>query len=123
MARLPLDRELMDGREDDRPPAGRPRQEAGPEPGRVGPPGCGRRVPFWRRRGRRHRFHVEIRGRRAHKNSAAVPMNLPSDSPRLPKWIFFVGYASLISVAWLIHDGADHPWAGWPLLSIVALVA
>ena len=50
-------------------------------------------------------------------------MNLPSDSPRLPKWIFFVGYASLISVAWLIHDGADHPWAGWPLLSIVALVA
>ncbi len=50
-------------------------------------------------------------------------MNLPSDSPRLPKWIFFVGYVSLISVAWFVHDGADHPWSGWPLLSIVVCVA
>ncbi|HXN35863.1 MAG TPA: hypothetical protein VN877_06805 [Opitutaceae bacterium] len=50
-------------------------------------------------------------------------MNLPSDTPRLPKWIFFLGYVSLLGVAWIIHDGSDHPWSGGPLLAIVVCVA
>jgi hypothetical protein len=50
-------------------------------------------------------------------------MNLPSDTPRLPKWIFFLGWACLIALAWFIHDGSSHPWAGGPLLAIVACVA
>ena len=50
-------------------------------------------------------------------------MNLPSDSPRLPKWIFFVAWAMLVSTAWLIHDGSSHPWSGGPLLAIVVCVA
>jgi hypothetical protein len=50
-------------------------------------------------------------------------MNLPSDTPRLPKWIFFLGYVSLLGLAWIIHDGSDHPWSGGPLLAIVVCVA
>jgi hypothetical protein len=50
-------------------------------------------------------------------------MNLPSDSPRLPKWIFFVAWAMLVTTAWFIHDGSSHPWSGGPLLAIVACVA
>jgi hypothetical protein len=50
-------------------------------------------------------------------------MNLPSDSPRLPKWIFFLGWACLLALAWFIHDGSTHPWAGGALLGIVVCVA
>jgi hypothetical protein len=50
-------------------------------------------------------------------------MNLPSDTPRLPKWIFFLGWACLIALAWFVHDGSSHPWAGGALLAIVVCVA
>jgi hypothetical protein len=50
-------------------------------------------------------------------------MNLPSDSPRLPKWIFLVAWAMLVTTAWFIHDGSSHPWSGGPLLAIVVCVA
>jgi hypothetical protein len=50
-------------------------------------------------------------------------MNLPSDSPRLPKWIFFVAWAMLVATAYFIYDGSSHPWSGGPLLAIVVCVA
>jgi hypothetical protein len=50
-------------------------------------------------------------------------MNLPSDTPRLPKWIFFLGWVCLITLAWFVHDGSTHPWAGGALLAIVVCVA
>jgi hypothetical protein len=50
-------------------------------------------------------------------------MNLPSDSPRLPKWIFFVAWALLVATAYFIYDGSSHPWSGGPLLAIVVCVA
>jgi hypothetical protein len=50
-------------------------------------------------------------------------MNLPSDTPRLPKWIFFLGWACLMALAWFIHDGSVHPWSGGALVSIVGCVA
>ena len=50
-------------------------------------------------------------------------MNLPSDTPRLPKWIFFVGALVLLGLAWAIHDNAEHPWAPGPLVSAVLCVA
>lgn len=49
-------------------------------------------------------------------------MNLPSDTPKMPKWIFLLGDAILLTVAWFIHDGADHPYAGMALISTVACV-
>jgi hypothetical protein len=50
-------------------------------------------------------------------------MNLPSDTPRLPKWIFFLGWAALLTTAWLIWDNAAHPTTGLALISIVVCVA
>jgi uncharacterized protein YoxC len=50
-------------------------------------------------------------------------MNLPSDTPRLPKWVFFLGWAALLTTAWLIWDNAAHPTTGLPLISIVVCVA
>jgi hypothetical protein len=50
-------------------------------------------------------------------------MNFPSDSPRLPKWIFFVAWAMLVATAYFIYDGSSHPWSGAPLLAIVVCVA
>jgi hypothetical protein len=49
-------------------------------------------------------------------------MNLPSDTPKMPKWMFLLGDAILLTVAWFIHDGADHPYAGMALISTVACV-
>ena len=49
-------------------------------------------------------------------------MNFPSDTPRLPKWIFLVGYAALLATAWLIFDSSAHPLAGAALWAVVALV-
>jgi uncharacterized protein YoxC len=50
-------------------------------------------------------------------------MNLPSDTPRLPKWVFFLGWAALLTTAWLIWDNAAHPTTGLALISIVICVA
>jgi uncharacterized protein YoxC len=50
-------------------------------------------------------------------------MNLPSDTPRLPKLVFFAGYAALLVTAWLIWDNAAHPTTGLALLSVVGCVA
>jgi uncharacterized protein YoxC len=50
-------------------------------------------------------------------------MNLPSDTPRLPKWIFFLGWAALLTTAWLVWDNAAHPTEGLALVSIVVCVA
>ncbi|HEY1848688.1 MAG TPA: hypothetical protein VGG37_05755 [Opitutaceae bacterium] len=50
-------------------------------------------------------------------------MNLPSDTPRLPKWVFVAGYVALLVTAWLISDNAAHPTAGLALISIVVCVA
>jgi uncharacterized protein YoxC len=50
-------------------------------------------------------------------------MNLPSDTPRLPKWVFFLGWAVLLATAWLIWDNAAHPTMGLALISIVSCVA
>jgi uncharacterized protein YoxC len=49
-------------------------------------------------------------------------MNFPSDTPRLPKWIFLVGYAVLLGTAWLIFDSSAHPLVGAALWAVVALV-
>ncbi len=50
-------------------------------------------------------------------------MNLPSDTPRLPKWIFLVGDAALLTTAWFIYDSSTHPLSGLALVSVVATVA
>jgi hypothetical protein len=50
-------------------------------------------------------------------------MNLPSDTPRLPKWIFFLGYAALLVTAWLVWDNAAHPTTGLALVAVVGCVA
>ncbi len=50
-------------------------------------------------------------------------MNLPSDTPKLPKWIFLLGDAALLATAWYIADSAAHPTTGVALISIVACVA
>ena len=50
-------------------------------------------------------------------------MNLPSDTPRLPKWVFIAGYVALLVTAWLISANALHPTAGLALISIVVCVA
>jgi uncharacterized protein YoxC len=68
-------------------------------------------------------LRVEIRSAKPHKISTALPMNLPSDTPRLPKWVFLLGWAALLTTAWLIWDNAAHPTTGLALVSIVACVA
>src|SRR3984957_2625487 len=50
-------------------------------------------------------------------------MNLPSDTPRLPKLVFFAGWAALLGTAWAIWDNAAHPTEGLALVSIVSCVA
>jgi hypothetical protein len=49
-------------------------------------------------------------------------MNLPSDTPRLPKLAFLAGYAALLATAWAIWDNAAHPTTGLALLSVVGCV-
>jgi uncharacterized protein YoxC len=49
-------------------------------------------------------------------------MNLPSDTPRLPKWIFLVGDLALLTTAWVIFDQSGRPFAGVPLISFAACV-
>jgi len=49
-------------------------------------------------------------------------MNLPSDTPRLPKWIFLTGDAALLVTAWIIYDQSGRPFTGAPLVAFVACV-
>lgn len=49
-------------------------------------------------------------------------MNLPSDTPRLPKWIFLTGDAALLATAWVIYDQSSTPFTGLALLSFAACV-
>jgi len=46
-------------------------------------------------------------------------MNLPSDTPRLPKWIFLTGDLVLVATIWIVWSQSDHPIRGTPLLAIV----
>ena len=51
-------------------------------------------------------------------------MNLPSDTPKMQKWMFWVGDVVLVTAAWFIHDGADHPNGGVALiLTVLCIVA
>jgi hypothetical protein len=52
-----------------------------------------------------------------------VQMNLPSDTPRLPKGVFFLAWACLLGTAWLIWTNAAHPTEGLALIMVVACVA
>jgi uncharacterized protein YoxC len=49
-------------------------------------------------------------------------MNLPSDTPKMQKWIFWVADLMLVTAAWFIHIGADHPNGGVALVSTVGCV-
>jgi hypothetical protein len=49
-------------------------------------------------------------------------MNLPSDTPKMPKFMFVLGDLILLALAYFIHDGADHPWSGVALISTVSCV-
>jgi hypothetical protein len=49
-------------------------------------------------------------------------MNLPSDTPRLPKWIFLAGDTALLATAWAVWNGATHPTSGMPLVAVIACV-
>lgn len=47
---------------------------------------------------------------------------LPADTPKLAKWPFLLGDAALLALAWLIGDRSRTPFAGTPLIAIVACV-
>jgi uncharacterized protein YoxC len=49
-------------------------------------------------------------------------MNLPSDTPRLPKWIFLAGDLALLVTAWAVWSGATHPTSGMPLVAVIVCV-
>jgi hypothetical protein len=46
-------------------------------------------------------------------------MNLPSDTPKLPKWIFLAGDVTLVVAIWIVWSQSAHPVRGMPLLAIV----
>jgi hypothetical protein len=48
--------------------------------------------------------------------------NLPSDTPKLPKWIFLVSDAVLMAAAWFIAIHNPGPLGLWPLLAVVGLL-
>jgi len=50
-------------------------------------------------------------------------MDLPSDTPRLPKWIFLTGDAFLLLAAWYIADQSARPMTGFTLVAIAVCVA
>jgi hypothetical protein len=50
-------------------------------------------------------------------------MNLPSDTPRLPKWIFLTGDAILLGTAGYIAANSPNAMSGTPLIAIVCCVA
>src|ERR1022692_3344174 len=50
-------------------------------------------------------------------------MNLPSDTPKLPKWIFLVGDAFLLAMVWFIVKQSARPITGMALVAIAVCVA
>jgi uncharacterized protein YoxC len=50
-------------------------------------------------------------------------MNLPSDTPKLPKWIFVLGDLALLGTAFFIAEQSAHPTEGAALIAIVSCVA
>jgi hypothetical protein len=50
-------------------------------------------------------------------------MNLPSDTPKLPKWIFLTGDALLLGTAAYIAANSPDAMTGTPLIAIVSCVA
>jgi len=50
-------------------------------------------------------------------------MNLPSDTPKLPKLIFLAGDVALLAAAFFIASRSDRPVTGMPLIAIVTCVA
>jgi len=48
-------------------------------------------------------------------------MNLPSDTPKLPKWIFAAGDAALLLTAWFVASESARPLTGMPLIAIIVL--
>jgi hypothetical protein len=50
-------------------------------------------------------------------------MNLPSDTPKLPKLIFLAGDVALLAAAFFIASRSDRPVTGMPLIAIVICVA
>jgi uncharacterized protein YoxC len=51
-----------------------------------------------------------------------LPMNLPSDTPKLPKLIFLVGDVALVVTAWFIASQSPRPLTGMTLLAIASCV-
>jgi len=49
--------------------------------------------------------------------------NLPSDTPRLPKWIFLVSDAALLAAAFFIGANSTRPFSGTAMIAICACVA
>jgi hypothetical protein len=49
-------------------------------------------------------------------------MKLPSDTPKLPKWIFLLGDVVLVTAAWFIAEHSGRPITGVALASIAACV-
>ena len=49
--------------------------------------------------------------------------NLPSDTPRLPKWIFLVSDAALLAAAFFIGANSARPFSGTAMIAICACVA
>jgi hypothetical protein len=47
-------------------------------------------------------------------------MPFPSDTPKLPKWAFFVGTAVLLATVWFLQDGAARPFTLTVILAITA---
>jgi len=45
-------------------------------------------------------------------------MNLPSDTPRLPKWMFLLGDFFLLLAAWAIYNQSAKPLTGLSLLAL-----
>jgi hypothetical protein len=49
-------------------------------------------------------------------------MKLPSDTPKLPKWIFLIGDVALVVTAWFIANQSPRPLTGMTLLAIAGCV-
>ena len=49
--------------------------------------------------------------------------NLPSDTPRLPKWIFLVSDAALLAAAFFIGANSPRPFSGTAMIAISVCVA
>ena len=49
-------------------------------------------------------------------------MKLPSDTPKLPKWIFLIGDVALVVTAWFIARQSPRPLTGMTLLAIACCV-